>query len=290
MNKKKWILIWTFFGLFNSGWAIGGIYPDSDTVKHMLVTYDLKYSQKMHDHQQLQSLKLDVYEQPKGKTKRPVIILVHGGGFAEGDKQEDLYVKMATAFAKHGYLVFVINYRLKARETPCGPKVLERALSDVSDAVFWIKRNRKLFEADTARMIICGDSAGGALAVNMCFDHAKDRLFAGCIDLWGGMCNPQGSEYAHRLPWSQPVYGKQLLKEIPPVCIIHGTSDQIVPYSTSTELSAQLTGKGIYNELHPLAGADHFPENKANEFIPLMISFSDKVISGKGNYLLRNPG
>ena len=130
-------------------------------------------------------------------------------------------MKMATAFAKHGYLVFVINYRLKARETPCGPKVLERALSDVSDAVFWIKRNRKLFEADTARMIICGDSAGGALAVNMCFDHAR-----------GGMCNPQGSEYAHRPPWSQPVYGKQLLKEIPPVCIIHGTSDQIVPYST----------------------------------------------------------
>jgi acetyl esterase/lipase len=282
MNKKVWLLACAFFGLIHSGRS-AATYLEADTVKRMLVIYDLEYGRKLNDHQQRESLKLDVYEPKDGKKKKPVIIFVHGGGFAEGDKQEDLFVKMATAFAKHEYLVFVINYRLKAQGAPCGPIVLERALSDVADAVCWIKKYQKLFKADTSKMIICGDSAGGALAVNMCFDHAKDWIFTGCIDLWGGMCNPRSPEYAHRPPWSAPIYEKQLLKEIPPVCIIHGTADDVVPYSTSTELSAQLTSKGIYNELHSLDGAGHFPEQKANEFIPMMIAFSDKVISGKTN-------
>ncbi|HEY4154558.1 MAG TPA: alpha/beta hydrolase [Puia sp.] len=282
MDKKLLLLAYAFFGLIPSGRSAVK-FPEADTVKRMLVTYDLEYGRKLNDRQQAEVLTLDVYEPRDDRTQKPVIILVHGGGFGSGDKQEDLFVKMATAFAGHEYLVFVVNYRLKGPGIPCGQEVLERAVSDVADAVNWIKKNRKRFKADTSRMIICGDSAGGAIAVNLCFDQARDRTFAGCIDLWGGMCNPPGPGYAHRLPWSVPVYEKQLSGEIPPVCIIHGTSDEVVPYSTSTELSAQLSSKGIYNELHSLEGARHFPEQKAVEFIPVMIAFSDKVISGKAN-------
>jgi para-nitrobenzyl esterase len=60
------------------------------------------------DHQYLDyQLKLDVYSRlNKQSEKRPVVILVHGGGFAFGDKQQKLYVEMAYRFAQNNYVVF----------------------------------------------------------------------------------------------------------------------------------------------------------------------------------------
>ncbi|HEY3372361.1 MAG TPA: hypothetical protein VGK10_16015, partial [Prolixibacteraceae bacterium] len=67
----------------------------------ILVSKDLEYRQATDYLGKIQPLKLDVYQPSKEKkAKLPVILLVHGGGFASGDKgytaaQGNFYPEMA---------------------------------------------------------------------------------------------------------------------------------------------------------------------------------------------------
>ena len=56
-------------------------------------------------------LKLDLFE-PKGDTleKRPVVVVIHGGGFTSGSKE--VVASFAQEFARRGYVALAINYRL----------------------------------------------------------------------------------------------------------------------------------------------------------------------------------
>lgn len=259
--------------------ALAGNICVKDSVWPVVVTRDIQYGEAVH-YQKPLALLLDVYQSSvKSSLKRPVIIFVHGGGFSYGDKEQDLYVKMATAFAKRGYVSFSVNYRLKDPKKPYVSKVLDDAMADVMMALRWVKDHRKEYNIDTAKIIICGDSAGGAIAVNTSYDHALEHVFIACIDLWGGMCDPKDPEFLHVPPWDQPIYPSDIQPGTPPTCIIHGTSDTVVPYSTSEALSHKLAKAKIYHELHPLKGANHYPEKRADEFIPLMLSFANSVLS-----------
>jgi acetyl esterase/lipase len=240
--------------------------PDTD----IIVQKDIAYKKSVRVPNDTITLALDIYNRKAiSNGKHPAIIFVHGGGFWEGDKQNDVYIKMARAFAVHGYIAISVNYRLKEKEAPYSKIVLDTCLSDVLAAVRWIHQNSERLGIDTSKILICGDSAGGAIVVNLSYDAVSDCYFAGCIDLWGGLPGSRG--------WDAPIYSAPFTKHTPPTCIIHGTSDQVIPYSTSTHLASELTAKGIYNELHPLQNADHYPVQLAAQFIPVMISFADKT-------------
>lgn len=218
-------------------------------------------------------LKMDVYHSYDSKlAKKAAIILVHGGGFGSGDKSQSLYVKMAHEIAKTGYYAFSVNYRLNMGK--------DTAITDVLKAVEWIKENSAKLSIDKKKIFIAGDSAGGAIAVNVAYNEPEQTKLAGCIDLWGGL-NPVKPSYPHNPPWDQPIYSQPLSLNVPPTCIIHGTIDTVVPIQTSKDLSEELTSIGVYNELHILEGAKHYPETYAEQFIPIMLKFVDKVISGQ---------
>lgn len=249
----------------------------------IIISNDILYRQVLDHRQQIQMLKLDTYQQPKGnKIKRPVMILVHGGGFASGDKgytkwQGNFYPDMATAFANQGYVVFSINYRLWPKCPIDSFSIeLDNAILDVLAAVKWIKGKYTEYGIDTTKIFICGDSAGGGLIVNASYCNANTQLFAGCIDLWGGLA-PFGIQNTK----SQPVNKCPVILSTPPTCIIHGTEDDVVPYYISQELSDSLTAAGIYNELHPLPAVSHYPIQLSDQIIPIMIDFANKVLSAK---------
>jgi acetyl esterase/lipase len=64
---------------------------------------------------------------------------------------------MALSYARRGYLVFIINYRL-------GPKNLFPApIEDASEALIWVRDNCAYFGGDVTRLAIAGESAGGNL-------------------------------------------------------------------------------------------------------------------------------
>ncbi len=170
---------------------------------------------------------------------------------------------LANRFAKTEALGVIKNYII----------VLDNAVSDVLEAVKWIKRNNERYQIDTTKIIICGDSAGGGLVVNT--SYCNSGLFAGCIDLWGGL-PPYGIQ--NPTPVTRCVANSQT----PPTCIIHGTLDFIVPVSVSKSLSEQLSAAGVYNELYLLEGEKHYvvkDGNRLYKIIDLILKFSDKIIS-----------
>lgn len=112
---------------------------------------DIEYLADGHKHHQL-----DVYY-PEGTTEKlPVIIDVHGGGWAYGDKQ--LNKIYCLTLAKKGYVVFNMSYRLY-------PEVnAKEQLEDIREALVCIKENLKNYPCDENNVFLTGDSAGGMLA------------------------------------------------------------------------------------------------------------------------------
>jgi acetyl esterase/lipase len=109
---------------------------------------------------------------PKGITKAPVLIAVHGGGWAR--RNRPTYQYWGPFLAKNGYAVFEITYRTgKAGVYP-------RAVNDVKSCVQFVRARADDFGIDPDRIGLMGDSAGGhlssmiALAADEFNDHRDE--------------------------------------------------------------------------------------------------------------------
>ncbi len=111
--------------------------------------------------------RLDVYIPTRAQKPLPVVMYVHGGGFAMLSK--DTHRVMAMAIARRGYLVFNINYRLGPHHTYPAP------LEDACAALLWVDRNCERFGGDRSRIAIAGESAGGNLVTALAVAHAFER-------------------------------------------------------------------------------------------------------------------
>src|SRR5258705_10884418 len=85
------------------------------------VTSNITYGSNVTYTGSSQTLQLDVY-QPAGDTAlaRPLIIIAHGGSFLFGSKTGTDVVPLCHDFAKMGYVVVSINYRLGIIGIPIG--------------------------------------------------------------------------------------------------------------------------------------------------------------------------
>lgn len=116
--------------------------------------------------------RLDVYR-PRGASARdrlPALLYVHGGGFRVLSKES--HWMMALPFARRGFVVFNIDYRL----APSHP--YPAALRDVAQAYFWLSAQAGRFGADPDRVLLAGESAGGnlisALTLMCCHPWPED--------------------------------------------------------------------------------------------------------------------
>ncbi|MEY4482911.1 MAG: Carboxylesterase NlhH, partial [Verrucomicrobiota bacterium] len=94
-----------------------------------------------------QKLLLDIGK-PKAAsaTLRPAVILVHGGGWCEGNK--DGLRWLTEGLAREGYVSFGINYRLMKD----GKNLWPAQIDDVQRAVRWIRANAEKYGVDPARI------------------------------------------------------------------------------------------------------------------------------------------
>ena len=102
---------------------------------------------------------LDVWRPIHRKGPCPTLIYVHGGAFTILSKET--HWLMALAFARRGFAVFNINYRL-APEHP-----FPAAIEDACRAAVWVTEHAAEYGGDRARMVFAGESAGGNLATSM---------------------------------------------------------------------------------------------------------------------------
>jgi len=91
-----------------------------------------------------------------GTPPRPIIVMVHGGGYVAGDRSE--LGDAAKAAASHGYLVLNISYDLNAPRWP-------RQLQQVQAVIDYVRGQGTAQGIDPTRVALLGDSAGAGLVL-----------------------------------------------------------------------------------------------------------------------------
>lgn len=242
---------------------------------------------------------LDIYLPDEGDGPFPLLIHIHGGGFAMGDKR-DGHVKKLLDAIKKGYAFASIEYRLSSEA------LFPAAVLDVRECIRFLKKNSSKFHIDPTRIGTIGGSAGGNLSAflamnipNNEFIGEKDKVFDEtptikmAID-WFGPTNfkimdeqalKNGISFTdHNESYSaESCYMGKPLNEVDeewiekanpisyisnnmcPLLIEHGTHDKLVPFGQSIILNDAIVKKIGYGHVffQPLENADH--EDKAFE-------------------------
>lgn len=150
--------------LFRGLSSAGQLHPLARPERHgVTITRDVPYlSDGRSDHL------LDVYTPKSTSTEPlPIVVYVHGGGFRILSK--DTHWVMGLSFARKGYLVFNVNYRL-APEHP-----FPAALEDLSHALAWIKANAARYGGDPSQVVYAGESAGANLVTSLAVASSWQR-------------------------------------------------------------------------------------------------------------------
>ena len=259
--------------------------------------------------------KLDVYSLQHIKTPVPVVMMIHGGGWVEGSKEEAIFNVLP--YLQMGFAVVNVEYRLA--KVSLAPAAVEDCLC----ALHWLGRNAKKYNFDLDKVIVTGNSAGGHLALTTSFipssagfenqcaaeDNEEDKSpwpdprpkIAAVID-WYGITDvadllrgPNMHSYA--VTWLGNLPNREDLARrvspltyirpgLPPTLIIHGDADQTVPYSHGARLHEALDKADVKNQLLTIHGGDHgdFTEAQQTMAFEAIQKFLGSVgISAAGN-------
>lgn len=215
--------------------------------------------------------RLDVYR-PAGTPPPggwPVILAIHGGGWRRYGKAD--YGPKVAPLTRSGFAVVALDYTLSAPGRPSWPANLE----DVRAAVRWVRANAGRFGFDPGRVAAMGESAGGHLAALLGTDaeDPESRVQAvvdyyGPADLLALMGQSPAAAGAVRQflgpgPEADPGRYRDASPTAhvdptdPPMLIVQGMADTLVPPAQARALAAALTAAGVPNRLILLPGVGH---------------------------------
>ncbi len=221
---------------------------------------------------------MDVYLPPAPTGTYPCVVLVHGGGWFFGDKS--YYATFATELARQGYVAASINYRM----LPKWP--YPAALDDTQLAVRYLRAHAQEYHINSGKFGAVGDSAGGYLVAMLGLRGTRDKSLPlsnfssrvqAVFDLYGPTdftINPkttalpkEGVAIVHAFLHSTETQDPALYKSSSPITyvnphaapflIVHGSSDQLVPFDQSLRLAKALFKDKDDVTLLAVAGAPH---------------------------------
>lgn len=108
---------------------------------------------------------LDLYSPLGFSGARPVVVYVHGGGWRNGDKGNQIANKR-NLFTGAGYVFASLNYRLSPDPPDTsdpGRVMFPDHPHDVGEAIGWLHANVAAYGGDPERIVLIGHSAGAHL-------------------------------------------------------------------------------------------------------------------------------
>jgi len=232
-------------------------------------------------------LKLDVYlplQDPEPGEKRPAVLQIHGGAWVLGSKNEQ-GIPLLNHLASCGWVGFNVDYRLSPRSRA------PQHLVDCKRALAWIREHADEYGVDPDFVVVTGGSAGGHLCAMMAltqndpqyqpgFEDADTSVqkavpFYGVYDL----TDREGHYGESRLltftdllarvvmevgldedpeHWSSYSPLDRIHPDAPPMFVIHGDRDVLVPVASARSFVERLREVSrspvVYAELQ---GAQH---------------------------------
>jgi acetyl esterase/lipase len=190
---------------------------------------------------------LDIYD--AANATRGTIVFVHGGGFTGGDKRDGVNTGPFLRMRERGWDVVSVNYRLA--DPRRGVNLFPTAVRDVDAALDWIRANGAANNVNTARIVVAGESAGGAIAalIGTAWNSGRPE-FAGIqrptayVAVAGVLTDQTPMArfwHAQWVPdvnaWGPVVSAYTWLDSAdPPAWLIHGDQDNIVESENSRKL------------------------------------------------------
>lgn len=230
--------------------------------------------------------KLDLY-QPLNRPANqlsPAVVIIHGGGWVEGDKASEREFITGTSLAKAGYVCVSVEYWKGTKgRWPTN-------LQDCKNAVRWLRVNAARLQIDPDKIGVIGGSAGGHLALMVAYtsgnaDLDPKPLYPGvsdqvsaCVNMYGisdlltrqktdPAGTPNGVPSENRLfsekrdvapeKWKLASPVSYIRSSCPPTLTFHGTADTTVDREQSIELDRALTAAGAKSKLILVQGAAH---------------------------------
>jgi hypothetical protein len=249
---KQFPILFLFLSVLTSctkSLSSGKLFPGGDTTTGLPLSNltNIQYGSNTDTSGKMVLLNMDLYFPAGAKTgdKNPLVMLMHGGSYLNGDKAD--LQNECQILADSGFVVASINYRLGWRSgtTTCGgdsaseTRAAYRALQDANGALRFLMYNSIAFSVNPDWVFVGGSSAGSSLALNTTYISDPVAMFflptiyaqLGAVNNAGnnltntfkikGVCNMWGA-----LPDSN------LINEFSatPTISFHGTNDDVVPY------------------------------------------------------------
>lgn len=164
--------------------------PYIDSLYAYQQTSDVSFGQAVDFAGNIRDLKMDICvpvgDNP-GPNGRPLMVLVHGGGFLGGTKADPNIVRMLHEFAERGYVTVAINYRLgmfqtnqmvncnvswvvpwnclNQQDTTEWYRAAYRGAQDTHGAIRFMVNQAAQYQIDPQQVYVVGESAGGFIAL-----------------------------------------------------------------------------------------------------------------------------
>ena len=207
---------------------------------------------------------------PASTTPTPAVIIVHGGGWVQGNRRTDVR-PLFKPLSEAGFAWFSIDYRLVRDVSQFGV-----AIDDVEAAVRYVKSHATEFNIDPDRIALVGESAGGQLAAMAALQGGEAASVRAVVAFYtptdlvsllknSSLIPAQIRTSVVGTPWERLVNFRlaqlspidNVRTNMPPFLFIHGTADPLVPFGQSTDMCERMRQAGASCQVYPVDGAGH---------------------------------
>jgi acetyl esterase/lipase len=217
-------------------------------------------------------LRADVFTPPPGRANGAGVLLIHGGAWNHGDRAQ---------LRGYGILLGRIGYACVTCEYRLAPDHRWPAqLHDAKAALRWMRANAAALGFDPGKLAVSGNSAGGHLSLMLAGTQDRPEFegdggnagvstaVAAAIAFYApvllgrpGALNERVAKLLgadatdEAIAAASPV--TYVTKDMPPVLLIHGNQDELVPDKGSIIMYEALRAAGARAELHIYDGVPH---------------------------------